>query len=61
MDKKVQEDSIKIAGRQYNVEDYKKNDQVSAGLAETHEQISDKYMESPFDAMIADQKENKTK
>jgi hypothetical protein len=60
MEKKDQQESMKIAGRQYNTEDYRGADQVSSGLAETHEQISDKYMESPFDATIAQREENQS-
>ncbi|RFU70466.1 DUF4025 domain-containing protein [Peribacillus saganii] len=38
------ENSLKIAGRTYNSEDYYKDDEVSIGLATTHEQVSDHFM-----------------
>ena len=41
---KDQHPSQSIAGKTYEVEDYKRDDQLSAGLAETHEQVSDSYM-----------------
>ncbi|WP_053367551.1 YozQ family protein [Bacillus sp. FJAT-27245] len=41
-----------IAGRIYEPSDYKKNDQLSAGLAETHEQVSDAYMEGEIGGKI---------
>ncbi|MDX5475143.1 MAG: YozQ family protein [Bacillaceae bacterium] len=41
---KKQPSSESIAGRTYEVEDYQREDQLSAGLAETHEQVSDSYM-----------------
>ncbi|WP_210610875.1 YozQ family protein [Priestia flexa] len=34
-----------LAGRQFKSEDYKNSDEVSQGLAETHEQMSDTYQE----------------
>lgn len=36
--------SVNIAGRHYKSEDYQQNDQISSGLATTHEQVSDSYM-----------------
>ncbi|MCH1627083.1 YozQ family protein [Ferdinandcohnia quinoae] len=41
-----------LAGRHYKAEDYQKNDQVSSGLATTHEQVSDAYMEGEIKAGI---------
>ncbi|RDU37219.1 DUF4025 domain-containing protein [Neobacillus piezotolerans] len=41
-----------IAGRIYDPSDYKKQDEVSAGLAETHEQASDVYMEGEIGGRI---------
>lgn len=41
-----------IAGRIYEPSDYKRNDEVSAGLAETHEQASDVYMEGEVGGKI---------
>jgi hypothetical protein len=54
MDKKDNKDSEDIAGRYYETEDYKRNDQLSSGLATTHEQVSDTYMEGQADAVIED-------
>lgn len=34
-----------LAGCQFKSEDYKNSDEVSQGLAETHEQMSDTYQE----------------
>ena len=39
----------RIAERNYEGEDYKRNDQMSKGLAETHEQVSDSYMDGDND------------
>ncbi|AST91836.1 YozQ family protein [Sutcliffiella cohnii] len=36
--------STDIAGRTYDVKDYNRSDELSSGLAETHEQVSDSYM-----------------
>jgi hypothetical protein len=52
MEKKPKLESNQIAGRQYEVEDYKRQDELSSGLATTHEQASDDYMEGTIDAMI---------
>ncbi|WP_102029283.1 YozQ family protein [Salirhabdus sp. Marseille-P4669] len=41
-----------IGDRMYNPEDYDKKDQVSSGLAETHEQASDTLTEGTIDAKI---------
>lgn len=54
MDQKVPKDSQKVAGRVYDPSDYQKNDQISSGLAETHEQFSDSYMEGEIGAVIDD-------
>jgi hypothetical protein len=54
MDQKVPKDSQKVAGRVYDPSDYQKNDQLSSGLAETHEQFSDSYMEGEIGAVIDD-------
>lgn len=45
MSKKQPQDSTKLAGRLYDVTDYQKPDSLSQGLATTHEQASDTYME----------------
>jgi hypothetical protein len=52
MDKKVPKESHNIAGRVYDPSDYQKSDQLSSGLAETHEQFSDAYMEGEIGAVI---------
>jgi hypothetical protein len=44
--------SSKIAGRTFDFDDYKKDDEVSSGLAKTHEQISDNYASSPLDDAV---------
>lgn len=54
MDKKENKENMNIAGRYYETEDYKRNDQLSSGLATTHEQVSDTYMEGQADAVIED-------
>ncbi|PLT35050.1 YozQ family protein [Bacillus sp. V5-8f] len=41
--KKPSFDSTEIAGRTFDFEDYNKDEEVSSGLAETHEQMSDHY------------------
>ncbi|RBP96368.1 uncharacterized protein DUF4025 [Cytobacillus firmus] len=54
MNKKDKNEGTDIAGRYYETEDYKRNDQLSSGLATTHEQVSDAYMEGQADAVIED-------
>lgn len=54
LDKKQPIESTKLAGRVYNVSDYQKNDQLSTGLATTHEQVSDAYMEGEIKPVIDD-------
>ncbi|MDF2035649.1 YozQ family protein [Bacillus sp. CMF12] len=54
MNKKDKNDGTNIAGRSYETEDYNRNDQLSSGLATTHEQVSDAYMEGQADAVIED-------
>lgn len=45
-------ENLNLAGRNYEVEDYKGNDQLSSGLATTHEQVSDTYMEGEIMPVI---------
>lgn len=45
-------DNLGLAGRNYEVEDYKRDDQLSSGLATTHEQVSDAYMEGESNSVI---------
>ena len=43
-----------VAGRMFDTADYEKKDQLSSGLATTHEQVSDTYMEGEIGAVIDD-------
>ncbi|HZH59552.1 MAG TPA: YozQ family protein [Metabacillus sp.] len=52
MKKNQNNESAKVAGKTYEVEDYKANDTLSSGLATTHEQVSDAYMEGEVNAVI---------
>ncbi|WP_163536389.1 YozQ family protein [Gracilibacillus sp. YIM 98692] len=45
-------DSEKVAEKMYDVEDYNSQDQTEKGLAITHEQVSDDYMEGTIDGKI---------
>jgi hypothetical protein len=47
-------DNLKLAGRDYQVEDYNRDDQLSSGLATSHEQVSDSYMVGEVDSLIGD-------
>nr|WP_048826331.1 YozQ family protein [Bacillus sp. B-jedd] len=49
---KMKKHENSIAGRTYDSSDYKGNDQISSGLAETHEQVSDAYMEGEIGGKI---------
>jgi hypothetical protein len=46
--------STEIAGRTFHTSDYQKSDPLSKGLATTHEQVSDAYMEGEIGAVIDD-------
>jgi hypothetical protein len=53
MDKKNSAtNSTELAGRTYETSDYQRNDVMSTGLATTHEQVSDTYMEGEIGATI---------
>jgi Protein of unknown function (DUF4025) len=52
--KKINKDALEVAGRNYEVEDYKRKDTLSSGLAKTHEQVSDTFMEGETQAIISD-------
>ncbi|MBM4761947.1 YozQ family protein [Bacillus sp. B15-48] len=52
MEKEKPSSKWKIAGKQYQTEDYHSNDEASSGLAITHEQVSDAYMEGEIQAAI---------
>lgn len=54
MDKEWEKDSLKLAGRHYQVEDYQGKDVLSKGLSTTHEQVSDAYMEGEINLVIDD-------
>jgi hypothetical protein len=49
MNKKNQTDSAKIAGSFFHASDYQKENELASGLATTHEQASDVYMEGVVD------------
>ncbi|WP_077624890.1 YozQ family protein [Sediminibacillus massiliensis] len=51
-------DAEKVAEKMYDPFDYSKDDQVSHGLAVTHEQVSDDYTEGTIDGRIDDVDEN---
>ncbi len=51
--KKVsKEDAAKVAEKMYDPSDYDGKDQLSKGLAVTHEQVSDDYVEGTIDGRI---------
>ena len=52
--KENNQDSSKIAGKVYNVKDYVQQDTLSAGLAKTHEQVSDTFMEGEIGGVMED-------
>lgn len=52
MDKKYNEESLKVAGKHHQTKDYQGNDQTSTGLAITHEQVSDAYIEGEINAVL---------
>jgi hypothetical protein len=54
MSKNNPQKSNDLAGRYYQVEDYQSNDELASGLAMTHEQVSDSYMEGGIRAVVND-------
>jgi hypothetical protein len=54
LDNKQTSESTKLAGRTYDVTDYRSNDPLASGLATTHEQVSDTYMEGEIKPIIDD-------
>ncbi|WP_413307675.1 YozQ family protein [Bacillus sp. 1P10SD] len=46
--------SAEIAGRVFDTSDYQKGDALSSGLATTHEQVSDTYMEGAVGSVSDD-------
>ncbi|MDR4887235.1 YozQ family protein [Fredinandcohnia sp. QZ13] len=57
MKDKLENSTEELAARHYQPGDYEKDDQLSSGLATTHEQVSDSYMEGEIAAPF----NNKTK
>ena len=51
--KNTNKDSLDVAGRIYEVDDYKRKDTLSSGLAKTHEQVSDTFMEGETQPIIS--------
>ncbi|MCP3028213.1 DUF4025 domain-containing protein [Halobacillus sp. A5] len=41
-----------IGDRKYEASDYKRKDETSKGLADTHEQVSDTFTEGTYDVKI---------
>jgi hypothetical protein len=54
MTKRPQSKSTELAGRTYEPADYKKSDELSQGLAMTHEQASDSLTEGTIDGTMED-------
>jgi len=54
----VYQDSKHVAGKQYSPELKNANDEASQGLALTHEQVLDHYMEGTVDGLIEKSKGN---
>jgi hypothetical protein len=52
MAKKRNAKSTDLAGRYYQSDDYNKTDELSSGLAMTHEQASDSLTEGTIDGKI---------
>jgi Protein of unknown function (DUF4025) len=52
--KSTHKDSLDVAGRIYEVDDYKRTDTLSSGLAKTHEQVSDTFMEGETQPISSD-------
>lgn len=48
----LQQNASKVAGKNYQPSDYEKHSTISQGLAITHEQVSDDYMEGTNDGKI---------
>ena len=51
---KTNKESMDLAGRTYEVKDYDRQDTLSSGLATSHEQVSDAYMEGELKQVIDD-------
>jgi len=57
MNKKNQTDSAKIAGSFFHASDYQQDNELASGLATTHEQASDVYMEGVVGESTDEEKE----
>lgn len=51
-DREIKESTKKVAEKKYDVSDYDRTDQLSKGMAITHEQVSDGYVEGTIDGKI---------
>jgi Protein of unknown function (DUF4025) len=54
LNKKNNNQNSEVAGRMFDPSDYEKKDQLSSGLATTHEQATDTYTEGEIGAVIDD-------
>jgi len=52
MSKKVNEKADSVAQKTYQYSDYFSNEQLDNGVATSHEQVSDTYMEGTIDRKI---------
>ena len=50
--KEIIENAKKVAGKMYSVSDYESKEELDKGIAITHEQVSDNYMEGTIDGKI---------
>lgn len=50
--RELRQNAAEVANHQYDASDYEKSDQLSAGIAETHEQISDDYAAGTSDGVL---------
>ncbi|HZG72680.1 MAG TPA: YozQ family protein [Chondromyces sp.] len=50
--KRKEVNSTELAGRHFEMEDYKRNDELSQGLAITHEQATDSWTEGTIDGVM---------
>lgn len=50
--KDAMENAKRVADQMYDRSKYDSNDEADQGIAVTHEQVSDAYMEGTFDAKI---------
>ncbi|MRX71499.1 DUF4025 domain-containing protein [Bacillus lacus] len=50
--KQNQPDTTKLADRYFETDDYQRDDELSAGLAKTHEQVTDDYYEGTIEGKM---------